>query len=348
LWGNLTAKRLFGGSRTRVVAKGLGPKERANLIKRKFDQFVDCVCFEVDGKAFEAHVTSGQVNSEHSIYLSAYSGSSELNRLLSYQKFSGTTSSGLKFSRPGGRASGDFNTGMGNSLLMLCSVVSILKRKSIKFDILVDGDNALIFCSRCDLDCVLLNFYQDVLDESGHELTLEKPCTVLEHVRFGRSAPVYLGHRLGWTMVREPWSVLSGAGSSHRWLRERSFARRWLSGVFMCELSLAVGVPVLQSYAVSVLKQVGFSNKKLPDAALADYRHVGARLVGLDVVVDPCGDARESFERAFGLSPSDQRIFESMGARVGHPSEVVEHQFPSSWVKAEPGLYELWRDTQIC
>lgn len=347
LWGRLTAKRLFNGSNTRVVAKGLSPRGRANLIVRKFNQFERCAVFEVDGKAFEAHVTSGQIRAEHSIYLAAYSGAPGLQSLLSRQFFAGVTTSGLRFSRPGGRASGDYNTGMGNSLLMVCAVVSALKRTGCKFDILADGDNALVFCRSSDLPRVLRDFSRDVLLDSGHEMTLEKPVTILEQIRFGRSAPLFLGPGLGWTMVREPCAVLSGAGASHRWLREPRFARRWLSGVFRCELSLAVGVPVLQSYALSVLDSVGWDTGRLPDQALADYYHVGARLVGPEVVVQPTRECRLSYELAFGLSPDEQILWEKIPAVVGHPSEVVEMPAPSNKFVAHPGLYDLWWDAHL-
>jgi hypothetical protein len=82
LWGRLTLKWFFKdrepvwlkrhltdhGS-TRVVAKGLSPRSRANLIARKFRSFEGCVVFEADGKGFEAHVSTGQIDEEHSVYL---------------------------------------------------------------------------------------------------------------------------------------------------------------------------------------------------------------------------------------------------------------------------------------
>jgi hypothetical protein len=236
---------------------------------------------------------------------------------------------------------------MGNSLLMVGAVVSALKRTGRKFDILADGDNALVFCSRDDLDAVLEDFGPWVLRDCGHEMTLEEPVFVLERVRFGRSAPVFLGPGLGWTMVREPTAVLSGAGASHRWLVEPRFGMRWLSGVFRCELSLAVGVPVLQAHALKVLNIVGLSDKRLPSESLADYYHVGARLVGTEVAVQPTRECRLSYERAFGLSPDEQVLWEKRPVTVGIPVEVVEMPIASRWFVAAPGLYELWHDARF-
>lgn len=345
LWGYLTARRLFGGSNTRVVAKGLNPRRRANLIKRKLGQFRRGVCFEVDGKAFEAHVTRPHVLQERRIYRSAFPGDSDLADVLGKQRFAGTTSNGVKFSRSGGRASGDFNTGMGNSLIMLAVCVAVLGGYGVVYDVLVDGDNALVFLDEPDLNVVTANFYQDVLDASGFEMTLEKPVSYMEGIRFGRSAPVFVGH---WTMVREPWSVLSGAYASHRWLREPSFAARWCHGVARCELSLAVGVPVLQAAALSVLRQTA-GLKPVHADALADYFVVGAWLAGEEDVVEPTCEARASFERAFGIAPDEQVRLESYlaGVVVGHPRGTIHMEPPSRWWNAEPGLYESFVDYHI-
>jgi len=346
LWGVLTARRLFGGDNSRVVAKGLSPRRRANLIKRKLDNFVDGVCFEVDGKAFEAHVTQPHLSLEHKVYKAAFPGDAELADVLSHQRFEGVTSNGVKFSRSGGRASGDFNTGMGNCIIMLANCVGVLKSYRLTFDILVDGDNALVFLERADSARVIENFYQDVLAAGGFEMTLEKPVSYMEGIRFGRSAPLWLGSF--WTMVREPWSVLSGAYASHRWLREPVFGRRWVNGVARCELSLALGVPVLQAAALSVLKQTADAKKVSLDA-LSDYFVIGARLAGVEDVVDVCSEARLSFERAFGIPPEAQVALEKYlgGVVVGHARGVVSMHPPSRWWDAEPGLYEAYIDAHI-
>ncbi|AZT88672.1 RNA-dependent RNA polymerase [Verticillium longisporum ambiguivirus 1] len=348
LWGFLTAKRLFGGSNTRVVGKGLGPVRRGNLIKRKFDSFADCVVFEVDGKAFEAHVTENHLVHERRIYKAAYPGCAGLAEVLEHQRFAGVTQNGVKFSRRGGRASGDFNTGMGNTLIMLAVTCGVLSRYQIKYDVLVDGDNALVFLERGASTAVIGSFYQNVLESSGFEMTLEKPVSYMEGIRFGRSAPLFLGPTRGWTMVREPESVLSGAYASHRWLREPSFGRRWVNGVARCELSLARGVPVLQAAALHVLLSTETA-KKVPVEALSDWFVIGAWLAGAGDVIDVSREARASFERAFGISKEEQLVWERKLRSVapGPVPGCVQHRPPSSWQLAEPGLYEAYIDAHI-
>jgi len=346
LWGVLTAERLFGGTKSRVVGKGLSPRRRANLVVRKFRQFRDCVVFEVDGKAFEAHVTKDALRLEHGVYKAAFPADEALAQVLGYQRFAGTTQSGVKFSRSGGRASGDFNTGMGNTLIMLALCVGVLNGYRVRYDLLVDGDNALVFLERCNAGRVRQTFGQDVLDASGFEFTLEKPVSYIEGIRFGRSAPVWLGSY--WTMVRCPFSVLSGAYASHRWLREPSFGARWANGVARCELSLARGVPVLQAAALSVLRATA-SRSKVPVEALSDMFVLGAWLAEETDAVDISPEARVSFERAFGLSAEVQMAWESHLYRVrfGHPMGVLSMPPWSRWEQAEPGLYEPYVDSCI-
>lgn len=312
LWGNLRSIGLSGVPPSRVCAKGLSPQRRANLIVRKFRQLTDCVVFEVDGKAFEAHVDAKQLGFEHSVYRAAFPGDRGLDRLLQYQlTMRGVTSCGLRFSRSGGRASGDFNTGMGNSLIMLAVVSSVMSVISpARYDSLVDGDNALIFIERADYRRVVECFAPEALRVSGHEMVLERPVSVIEGIRFGQSAPVETS--CGWMMVRDWRKVLSHATSSHVHLREARFAREFLFGVALCELSLAREVPIIGRWAES-LRAATRVNRPVRLHPHRDYQAMG---VDFDVVasakfVPPSLVSRLSFERAFGVSPDEQCRIES-------------------------------------
>lgn len=325
LWGFLTARRLFKAGEGRVVAKGLNPRQRANLIARKFKALDSCVVFEVDGKAWEAHVGPHQLKAEHAVYESAFPRDWELRRLLREQlELRGKLPCGAKFSRPGGRASGDFNTGMGNSLTMLCVVVGALTSFGVPFDVLVDGDNALVFLRGEDSGRVLCGFAEHVLADSGHEVSLESPVSVMEEIRFGQSAPVNLGRGRGWCMVRDYRKVLSGALSSHRWLREPRFAAEWIRGVAACELSLARGVPVLQEWALQLQAFMGGPGG-VRAHPYTDYFVIGAWFADHRASLCVSSETRVSFERAFGLEPEAQVLLER-----GF-SSAIRRAFGSSW-----------------
>jgi hypothetical protein len=313
LWGNLRSVGTKGVTRTRVVAKGLNGHQRAGLIRRKMSNVPGCVVFEVDGKAFEAHCDVWQLLQEHSVYETAYPGSGGLKRLLNKQlRNFGRTSGGLKFVREGGRASGDFNTGMGNTLIMLAIVSAVMTRLGTRvYDSLVDGDNALLFIRRRDLPWVVENFSAVALEVSGHEMILERPVGTIEEVRFGQSAPVET--RAGWTMVRDWKKVLSQGTSSHAHLREPGFRREFLQGISLCELSLAREVPILGAWAESLRRATELTRT----VRLHPHRDYQALGVSLETVkdakyVEPTDISRSSFERAFGVSPTRQRLIEAV------------------------------------
>jgi hypothetical protein len=317
LWGNLKSRAFSGVGNSRVVAKGLNPVQRANLIVRKMSQLSDCVVFEVDGRAFEAHVDVWQLLQEHSVYESAYPGDGGLKKILNKQLHNfGRTECGVKFSRDGGRASGDFNTGMGNSLIMLAVVVGTLREMgATKWDVLVDGDNALLFLPGSDAQRVYASFAHTALELSGHEMTLERPTRVVEEVRFGQSAPVRCEG--GWKMVREWSKVLSHSTSSHHHLREPRFAVEHLRGVSLCETSLSHGVPILWAFTRRLLALTeGVEARRLH--SLRDYQVLGVDLDRLQAqgAREPDDEARQSFHLAFGVDADGQRIIEDSFSHI--------------------------------
>jgi len=331
LWGNLRRSAFNGVGNSRVVAKGLSPRQRAALIVRKFSEMPDCVVMEVDGRAFEAHLDVWQLLQEHCVYASAYPGDGGLRKCLNKQlRNFGVTGCGLRFSRDGGRASGDFNTGMGNSIVMLAVVagaMSLLGEQ--RWDTLVDGDNALLFLPSCAMRRVVQGFAAAALEVSGHEMVLERPVSVVEEVRFGQSGPVWVEG--GWQMVRDWRKIVSHGTSSHAHLHEPRFALEWIRGVALCEASLAHGVPILWSWANRLLSLTESVTTVRWDAH-RDYSvlgvcfaKVGARAREPDLV------SRQSFSRAFGVTPDEQVQLEGLMSAVEvfvAPSPAVEWDDP--------------------
>jgi hypothetical protein len=283
---------------------------------------------------------------EHGVYRAAFPGDRDLARLLSYQLSNrGVTGGGLCFSREGGRASGDFNTGMGNSLIFLAVVSSVMRALEIPFDVLVDGDNALVFMERVHSSFVVERFAALALRFSGHEMVLERPVTSVEAVRFGQSAPVET--RCGWLMVRDWRKVLSHGTSSHVHLRDPRHGLRWLLSVSLCELSLARGVPIVGAWAESLRRATAHA-KPLRLESLREYQVLGVteRSYAQACYEEPVVRARESFAAAFGVTIQDQlrmerRLFSS-GPDLGFRFAEVESPDADSWWFADPGLCEAY------
>lgn len=307
LWGRLRSYRFFGVPQTRLCAKGLSQFARASLIRRKMSAIPGCSVIEVDGKSFEAHEDVWQLVEEQRVYRAAFPGDKGLDGLLSYQlNMRGVTKGGIRFSRPGGRASGDFNTGMGNTLVMLAVTIAACRELAQgPFDCLADGDNCLLFLSPGDLPRFQERFAPLVLRMSGHEMTVERPAAVLEEVRFGQSAPLVVGSEV--VMVRDWRKVISHMMSSHAGLTDLRTALPWLRGVFHCESFLARGVPILGEF--TRLGCLALQGERLLDFDwYRDYAYLGVSQGGYaaPVSVEVSVAARESFFLAFGVDPAAQ------------------------------------------
>lgn len=323
LWGRWRSEPCWGLSdRTRIVGKGLSPWARANLIRRKWAQFGDPVAFEIDASSFESHVTTDQLHCEHRVYTRCYPGDSQLRWLLSKQRRNrGRTMHGVRFARDAGRASGDFNTGLGNTVVFVTVVVANLKQlqgivPGLRFDVLGDGDNCVVFTERQHEPQIRALLPALIFESSGHEIDCGGTADFVEQVEFGQSRPVETGS--GWVMVRNPRKALSHAFTSHKHYSEPKFGRAVMASVAQCELSLNAGVPVLGPYFEAWHHELGPSG--LDPTIFFEWRHrfVAAAQAQPREITEV---ARLSFERAWGLSPEGQRRLELQLRRVpGYPA----------------------------
>lgn len=346
LWGRLSLRWLGRGkSKTRLVMKGLGPRARAGVLLRKFRSFHSPVVFEVDGKAFEAHVGVASLKAEHSVYKSAYPGSDDLPGLLSKQlELKGTTAYGIAFRRDGGRASGDFNTGMGNSLIMVAAMVGVCSSYGVPFDLAVDGDNALIFLEAEDVAFVTSRLHNDVRDACGQELVLENPVNQFERIRFGQCQPVW-GPDNCYVMVRDYREVISKSLATHRFGRHDRGYERFCRGVAECELSCFRGMPIIQTWCLNILDNTRCGHGK--EGKFVDFYVQGLYHVSSNFATAISYETRESFHKAFGLSPEEQHMLED---RLSHPrySCKGEVEVPKGvWWDSTPGVAECWAEAHV-
>jgi len=114
-------------------------------------------------------------------------------------------------------------------------------------------------------------------------------------------------------MVREWLKVLSQGTSSHQHLHDPAFVKEFLRGAAMCEAALGEGVPVLWAYAEAILRATDDVGR------VRMFPHMDYEAFGLDVWNLTRGQpspvhsaARESFCRAFGVTPEDQILYEGI------------------------------------
>jgi len=207
--------------------------------------------------------------------------------------------------------SGDYNTALGNCLLMTAMAFNVFQSLGIKYDIMDDGDDCLIIIDKRDrskLDCLPQRFL-----DFGHELKVENLAEYIEDVRFCQSAPIYDGVR--WRFVRDYKKVLANAATGFAKLRDVTQRRRMLYAIGVCELSLNRGIPVLQELALKLI-----SLGERPTEGVKEYldkdplfkdlsyrvRNINLCEQGEEIAIQ----TRWSFYRAFKLTNAQQEMME--------------------------------------
>jgi len=304
---NVKGTREFGVRRSRLCAKGLNAVQRARLIQRKWAEFDRPVCISLDAVRFDRCVSVQALRCEHSAYL-MFNRDAELKRLLAYQLTnSGRTMSGIQYKLPGNRMSGDFNTGLGNSLLSMSLMLAYCRRVGLtKFDFLVDGDDCLLFVERPEAP--LATREPEAFERYGFNFEFEEPAYVLEDIVFGRSRMVKVGE---YRLLRDYRRAVSTSFVSHQHYSDLVGGRRLAATVARAEWNVHVGVPVLGAFYYAASKALAGTRLMSRDV----LRHrLKLETFGLEEDapwVDPGPEARHSFWLAFGLDPEEQACVEA-------------------------------------
>jgi hypothetical protein len=304
-----------GVIRSRNIAKGLNQVERAELLVRKWQQFDDPVAVTLDASRFDKHVDRELLKVEHSVYLGVCH-CAEFRLLLSWQLDNTCFSSlGMKYKTRGKRMSGDMNTALGNCLLMVLMVLAFLHWCK-RWDTLDDGDDDIVLIERRDLARLLRTVHAEFL-EFGMEVKVENVAHTIFDVEFCQSKIVEFAQGR-YKFVRNPWKVMSCALSGVNHYQVEVSRNRLVHTIGICELILNLGIPVLQEYALAVLRNAGDVRSLELDEASSIMIRVRRELraLGLKTVerVKPqtiSEVARETFALAFGMEPHNQILLES-------------------------------------
>lgn len=315
---------------TRVFAKGLTQEERGELIAAKFEQFTHPVACGADASRYDMHVSKPILKLEQVVYNEAWSlGSteqrSELRDLLHQQLHNkGRTMKGIKYKVTGGRMSGDMNTGLGNCVIMYILYLGFVLRLNSgwggcvarnewdgKWDVIIDGDDSIFFTNRCNLQS-FQRFFPEHCRNMGFKMEVEAPAFMIEHIDFCQGRPVWTPS--GWVLVRNPRKALSTSLAVKRKVRNVEEFKKHMTAVGMCELSLNAGLPILQEYAIKLMRH----GKPISTRYLDNFRtHTSWRYQSthLEQILATKQQqihikTRVSFWDAFGVSPAVQIALE--------------------------------------
>lgn len=300
VWGEVT------------VAKGLNFNQRGTLIADKWNSFDDPVAVGLDASRFDQHVSVDALRWEHGFYKKLYPGDKKLSYLLEKQVVNSgrayVDDSRIEYSVTGSRMSGDMNTALGNCIIMTGLVWGYLREKCITGKLINDGDDCVVFMDRRDLAS-----FQDGLREwfknKGFTMKVEDPVYTLEEIEFCQCHPVYNGEQ--YTMCRNIHKALF-TDTVH-------VGRNWREVVGIREsvsVSGQIWAKGLPIYPVFYAALSTGAKCVVPKGSGTWWNAKGCN-TGTSIITD---DARLSFARAFGISPSEQRAIESLYATLPRPS----------------------------
>lgn len=306
-----------GLPRSRIFGKGLNSKQRGELLADKLECFDKPAVLSVDVSRLDRSAGIKTIGLLHEAFNTMLPDQEFANLLKKTKVNKVTTSRRLKYTIIGNIMSGDSHTSAQGNLYMSSATLAALRKLGVKHDILCDGDDCLIIIERVDVDRAMLELPGLYLSMGMVVEFEDKIAETMEEVRWCQSSPVLVDGR--YRFIREPRKVLSGALVGPRWMQMHSEqSRRALANTIgLGEAILHRGIPVLQEYAMAIIRNAATSRQiKLShnDSLLYKVRHeIGKSTLGKIPTFTPLpvsDDTRLSFSLAFGISIDEQLSYE--------------------------------------
>ncbi len=301
-----------GSDTAHTVIKGLDIYDSAQVLREKWNCFHDPVAVGADAKKFDAHVSVAALKFEHLFYTMVFN-SDELRRLLFWQlssKAVGYVEDGkVECQFPGRRCSGDLNTSLGNCILMCSMITAYCRQRHIHFELANNGDDCVIVMERRDLGKFHAEFV-DWMANRGFRMELEDPVEHFEEIVFCQSQPVFDGYR--WRMVRNPITCLTKDPMCLKSIYTPKALAKWRGAVGRGGMSLALGIPVLQSFYGCMARNTRQCSRRYFENVVCGNTSLLSR-GGSYKTCEPkeiTSWARASFAFAFGIMPATQIAME--------------------------------------
>lgn len=319
-----------GVPRSRSVAKGLNSVDRAELLVAKLSNFNDPIVVSLDMSRFDKHVSASHLKAVHSVYLSS-NPDKEFAWLLHQQLNNKCFSSlGLRYKTAARRMSGDMDTAIGNIVIMLIMVIAVCRNTLhlAKWDCLDDGDDCLVILEKPDY-ARFMDFAPSLFLQMGMEVTFSRSSSVVFEINFCKSRVIeYDAGR--YKFVRDFRDVMSKSLCGSRNWGDSTYRSRVINATGMCELVLNLGIPVLQSFALALLRNSEGGTRRHARDGLLQRALKDASLIGCSIEsVRPreiTEIARETFAIAFGLD-----IFEQIQLENALDRWTFSNALPEVW-----------------
>lgn len=273
------------------VAKGQNNVARATNIVDASALFEQPAFVLLDHSKFDSCVNVDHLKFLHKCYHQA-NPSKFLQYLLRFQlRNRGYSAKGnIRYVVDGTRMSGDFDTGLGNTLLNLYLIHVVFRR--VRHHRMLDGDDGVVVLRKSDLKLVDFSEFK--------KLGFDTKISVVDNlndVEFCRARLMLLDPP---RFARDPIRALSNMTISNKFYPGEG-RRRYLAGLGVGEASASNGVPIIGPIAYKLSQ---LSDKPILDENI-QYMY-GAAGDALDIT----DEARVQFYDIYGWSPAAQQLIE--------------------------------------
>lgn len=297
--------------RGKTVAKGRNAQQRAEDLLAKWNSFEDPIALGIDGEKFDFHIKSWCKEVECSL-IQAHFSENHYNRIheamrpVGPHKVTAMTPQGrLKWVTDHGRFSGAYDTSLSNSTQMTMLLVCYFEHINVKFDLYLDGDDAVVFMERANY-AKTAGISQYMLS-MGFRITLEGPYYEFPEIEFCHAHPIRLSDDTA-VMVRNYQDSKVKDYTCLLSINRREELCGWLTAIGKCGLSLSSGVPILKQFYTTLLSMgegVVMNRDYMKDSGFAQLAQ-GMKFQELGVTEL----SRYDFYVAFGISPDEQMVLE--------------------------------------
>lgn len=300
----------------------------------------------LDASRFDQHVSVGALKLEHSIYNTIFSQAGVctehernlLGKLLRCQLVTKGKSKindcegdeyCVEYLHKGGRCSGDMNTSLGNTILMVLMAKHIFDGFGYtNYRIINNGDDCLVVLPGNYDDFMSRHSYKEQFLKFGFNVKEEAaPALRIEHIEFCQSRPVCVDGE--WTMVR----TLKALDKDLLSLHSADKQQMWLTEIGKMGRIVSAGVPMYQAFygAFPKLKEA----KKRDTTIHEGWLHRMSKRM-TNVEREPSAETRISFFHAFGVDVCTQKALEKRYGALKFNKKMD----PSSYVANNCGIME--------
>lgn len=348
-------KYLFNPLQKYTCAKGFNPHRRAKYVQQLVREMVAPVYIGLDGSAWDAHMPPEAIRDEFRFYTRAAEVAKwpaadikllkDMGRAQEANKCRARLKDGtITYKTKGNRASGDGNTGLGNSAKMMLYTASLMEELKVPYAawrMFDDGDDTILLIEQ-KYRALVVGAVAWFMSRFSQEMKVSDAVRVtpdsMEAIEFCQARMVNVDGE--WEFVRDPFKVYNCYTRQTRWYATEQLARRFMASVALPEMIINADVPVLDAM-FACMHKLGRGSKPLSSVCNNFWRRNAE---------DGCErkrrgwvapSTRASFAKAFGISPVEQVVMEQMFEKSAELPEIIgsfiyEEQLYPAWT---PGLF---------